>query len=377
MANKVNHIGFKLRLSLSGGYISRPNGAVLKFVVPELCDWNATIVLETPPEEKQGPGDRLLGYVVVECPVSADIEAFVRAFIQRKLIALAPGVILPISRNTEVAVENDGSFTKGFSPRLEECPVEIQSLVNEVWTKLSHIASRFLHLIRWQQGVDFGSQIISRGSLYWNTGEPVYHIVPANSQLPFEIGMSKGIEWENHDRAALGQLWDGKAFEEPLGHRLLRSAASLVDESPEAALLILATALEAGVKSHVCHFEPGNKWLLEKAPSPPIHLILTKYLPQLYEQKNVAAPAFIKIKPWLNEVEEIFKKRNVTAHTGAKPALSKEFKHYLKKASDILYLLDVIEGHEWAKQRLSAELCRELDWPMPPRGFGSLTVQVL
>lgn len=377
MPNQVNHIRFKLNLSLSGGYISRPKDAVAKFNIPELNDWNAAIVLEPPPEDEQWPGHRLSGYVVAECPVVAELEAFARAFIQRRLIATPPSVTLPIYRNDRLAVGADGLFLEGFRPYLEECPLGIQSLIDDVELKLSEVALRFLHLIRWQQGVDFDSKIISRKSLFWNTGEPEYHIVPSRSQAPFEVGMAKGLEWEERDQGAIAELWAGKSFEEPLGHRLIRSAASLFDDSPEGALLILATALESGVKSHVCFLEPGNRWLLEKAPSPPISRILSEYLPKLYKQKCPNAPSFDKIKPWLDEVKEIFNKRNVTAHTGAKPVLSKPFDHYIEKASDVLYLLDVIEGHEWAKQRLSAELCMALGWPLPPGGFGRLTVQVL
>ncbi len=377
MAQKVNLIRFKLNLRLSGGYISRPHGAVVKFKIPELSDWNAVVVLESPPEEEQGPGERLSGYVFAECPVSAELEEFVDAFIQGRLIALPPDVTLPILRQGDLAVRDDGSFVKGFRPRLEECPLEVQALVDDVTLKLTESASRFLHLIRWQQGVDFGSQIINRASLFWNTGEPLSHAVPSRLQAPFEVGMSKGLEWEYHDQVAIEQLWGALQSEEPLGHRLLRSAASLQDESPEAALLILATALEAGVKSHVSRLEPANKWLMERMPSPPIPVILSEYLPKLHAQKNKDASLLVKAKPWVDEVREIFKKRNVTAHTGSKPSLSEEFRHYVEKASDVLYLLDVIEGHEWAKQRASAELCAAVGWPPPSGGLGRLTVQIL
>lgn len=377
MAQKVNSIRFKLDLTLSGGYISRPHGAVVNFKIPELSEWNAVVVLESLPEEEQGPGERLSGYVFAECPVSAELEEFVRAFIQERLIAHPPNVTLPIRREGDLAVRDDGSFVKGFRPRLEECPLEVQSLVDDVRLKLTGAALRFLHLIRWQQGTDFGSRIISGASLYWNTGEPLSHAVPSRLQAPFEVGMSKGLEWEVRDQAAIERLWSEMQSEEPLGHRLLRSAASLQDESPEAALLILATALEAGIKSHVCRLEPANKWLLEKMPSPPIPVILSEYLPKLHAQKNKDASLLPKVKPWVEEVREIFKKRNVTAHTGSKPSLSEEFRHYVQKASDVLYLLDVIEGHEWAKRRVSAELCMAVGWPPPAGGFGRLTIQIL
>lgn len=377
MTRDVNCISFKLDLGLSGGYLSRPHGAVVKFKIPELHYWNAAVVLAPPPEEKQGPGHRLLGYVIAECPVSAELEMFVRAFIQGRLIDVPPNVTLPIYRLDRLAVREDGSFVEGFLPRLGECPSAIQTLVDDVTIKLSDAASRFLHLIRWQQGVDFDSRIIRWSGLYWNAGEPEFRAVPSRLQAPFDFGVSKGVEWESRDQAALEQLWAGGQSDEPIGHKLLRSANSLLDESPEAALLILATAIEAGVKSHVCRLEPANKWLLEKAPSPPIPNILSEYLPKLYKQKNKDATLMVKIAPWIDEVREIFKKRNVTAHTGAKPALTKEFRHYIEKASDILYLLDAIEGHEWAKQRLSAELCKAVGWPAPSGGFGKLTVQIL
>jgi len=377
MANFPGCIQFKLNLALSGGYISKPAGTILEYAVPELKDYSVKIVLRDPSADEAGPGNRLTGYVLAEHPVSGEIEAFVRAFIDRRLIATADGVVLPILKHGKVIVGASGEFEHGHTPRLENCPADIQSLLNDVEAKLSNAATRFLHLLRWQQGIDFGSTIVSSSALYWRTDEAVYHAVPTRSPGRFKLGVSKGIEWGSEDKSEFSSLWSAAHQEEPLAHRLLRSAVSLVDESPEAAILVLATSLEAGIKLHVCYWEPGNEWLLKKGPSPSVLSIFSEYLPELYKVKGCAAPSFNNLGNWKKDLKDIFLHRNMTAHRGDKPLLSKGFDYYFRSASDILYLLDVIEGHEWAKKRLSPEICKALGWPPPSGGRGSFEVEIL
>lgn len=377
MTNLTGRVQFKLSLTLSGGYVSKPAGAALEYAVPELKDDAVRIILRDPSEEKSGPGNRITGYVLSERLVCDETEAFIRAFIDRRMIATADGVELPIIKHGKVIVGANGVFENGHTPRLENCPSSIQAMLKDLEAKLRNAASRFLHLLRWQQGVDFGSTIVSSSTLYWRVEEGFYHSVPTHSPARFKLGMSKGVEWAEDDKQEFSSLWCSGHQGEPLAHRLLRSAVPLVDESPEAAILVLATSLEAGIKLHVCYFEPGNQWLLKKGPSPSVISIFSEYLPALYKQKGCVVPSFEKLGNWRKDLKEIFDFRNNTAHRGDKPEPAKGFDHYFRSASDILYLLDVIEGHEWAKKRLSPEICKALDWPAPPPGYGSIEAEML
>ena len=376
MADLTGMVRFKLNLTLSGGYVSKPAGTTVEFAVPELRDEGVKIVLRDPPPEEAGPGHRLVGFVLAERRVSCETEEFVRAFIDKRLISTAAGVSLPIIKHNQTVVRENGAFEAGHTPRLENCPEGIQGLLGDIEAKLLCAASRFLHLLRWQQGVDFGSTIISHSSLFWRTCEDVYHLVPARSPKRFKLGISKGVEWGADEQSALLSLWGEHGADEPLARRLLRSAIPLAEESPEAAILLLATSLEAGVKRHVCFLEPANKWLLDEGPSPSVFKIFTEYLPELYSRKGLAVPSFKLLTDLTADLRHIFRHRNLTAHRGERPAPSKGFEHYFQAASDILYLLDVIEGRAWAKTRVSPGVCKLLSWPAPS-GFGSLEVEML
>jgi hypothetical protein len=92
MSSDSGLIQFKLNLTISGGYISKPAESVIEYAMPELADICAKIVLRDPAEVEARTGHRLAGYVLAERRVSSDMEEFVRAFIDRRLIARADGI---------------------------------------------------------------------------------------------------------------------------------------------------------------------------------------------------------------------------------------------------------------------------------------------
>jgi hypothetical protein len=77
-----------------------------------------------------------------------------------------------------------------------------------------------------------------------------------------------GISWQDEYEQEFGALWRQDKVEEPLAHELLREAKAALGGSPRGALLMAATALETGVKTHLSRLVPDASWLLSEMPSP-------------------------------------------------------------------------------------------------------------
>jgi hypothetical protein len=153
--------------------------------------------------------------------------------------------------------------------------------------------------------------------------------------------------------------------EEPLGHELLREAkAAMRNGSPRSGLLLAATALEAGVKTHAAKLVPDADWLLAEMPSPPIHKMLRHYLPNLHASRGTGLAEWAKLKPLFKDAEKLAKYRNDLAHAGDMPAnVITALPELMNSVSDLLYVLDALEGHQWAKGCVSHRTSKMLGWP--------------
>lgn len=76
----------------------------------------------------------------------------------------------------------------------------------------------------------------------------------------------------------------------------------------------------------------------------------------------------MNVKPFIKKVQKLIELRNKVAHTGKIPEDAAPIHDNLELVSDLLYLLDVLAGHDWAKSLASHELRKALDWPNPTHG---------
>jgi hypothetical protein len=78
--------------------------------------------------------------------------------------------------------------------------------------------------------------------------------------------------------------------EEPVAHELLREAEDNTGSNPRSALVLATAALEVGVKAYVAALIPDTRWLAFNAPSPPVALLLNRYLPTLKSRRPEPFP---------------------------------------------------------------------------------------
>lgn len=136
--------------------------------------------------------------------------------------------------------------------------------------------------------------------------------------------------------------------DEPLAHQLLREAWSQKIGSPHNSLVFAITAAEAGFKQSVSKLVPEARWLVENLQTPSLSRMLTEYLPLLpvrlrLEKKTLAPPNEL-----LHEIRTGNDLRNKVAHQGHVIIAAEKLDRILRAVSDLLWILDFYQGHEWA-----------------------------
>lgn len=316
-------------------------------------------------ENDPGYGHRNL---VLKARLSVDIDErqydVVTALIEeRRVIIKECPITLPYKIREREVVDANGVIAKGYSITADFLPPELQQISKATGDRLQEAATRFVQILRWSQGCSgpyrISSDSDSRVGLYWKTVQERYHSVPWPKQGPLEIGMEEGIQWSTEHQEEVTNLWQSTGLQEPLGHQILREAKGVRDENYRSALLICYSALEVGLKQHISKCAPDAGWFAMYAPSPPIFKVLRDFLPVLHKGKNDFSK-WGNFNPELKKAIEFTEDRNKLAHRGE--AVNGSVDAYLRFTEDILYILDVLEGHSWAKARVSSNSSSLLGW---------------
>lgn len=219
-----------------------------------------------------------------------------------------------------------------------------------------------LGLITWNYGIHVNASF-DKGTLYWGEKDKDnFFVVPRNlNQQEFPVFLSNAITWEDLDGKVLSESWE-KNLKIPLSHILAREATVLIEHHPRSAILMMTSALETGIKTHISKLSPDTAWLLENLPSPPIDKIFKNYMPLLYEKCGRTIEFQQELKSLTKQIKEIIEVRNKIAHTGKLPENIGNIYEMLQSVFDILYLLDLLDGNQWAKELVSSKLMRKLSW---------------
>lgn len=325
----------------------------------ELCILIKPLV---PDEDPSGRRQGIICKVYKSYTATEEELAFVNSFNNRRvMLRMADDTILRVGD----LIAEDGTIANGFTPTRNMCPTDIEKLLESVESELSSKANRILKLLRWRQFCVSPLEVQNRGSLYWKVGEGDYPIVPLKNyaQQEVTIQLNKGIHWSDEHSNDLQKLWENKDLTEPLGHTLLREASILMKESPRSSILIMTAALETAVKMHISKIAPDTAWLMQEIQSPPIFKILRDYIPQIHKNHGNELNLWENVKPSIKKVQGLIEIRNKVAHTGKIPEDAETVEEYLELVSDFLYLLDVLDGHEWARTLVSDGLRKKLNWP--------------
>lgn len=373
-----SHIDFVLVTHIKGMFFNphRPEG--FEFTPTGDCGLRFVLRPADPKGDACGNWSGLECKAFATCPVAKDQAMFVYSYNNRKMLRLADGISLPFKPEKEILIAEDGSWKKGFRPRRYLCPPDILQLINRAESDLEAQTDRFLKLLRWRQGIDAPGEVVSHRTLYWKVGEgDEYPIAPPNGGPSKQVTLQGmfGIRWDGENSIDLQELWSTSDLTEPLAHALVREAVALASESPRSSILIMTAALETAVKMHISHVAPDTAWLMQETPSPPIFKVLRDYIPLIHRVRGKKIDFWDKVKPFIKKVQKLIELRNKVAHTGKIPEDAGPIQDDLELVSDMLYLLDVLDGHDWAKTLASYELRQTLGWPSPKDGKYTITIK--
>lgn len=363
----VDHVGFQIDSEVKGAIFNpaRPDGINFTVANPH----KLTFSLKPKHSDSDGFGRSGLIYKVrCELPATPEIASFIRTLIDGRLDPNRQLAIeLPLVIDNETLIEQDGTIAPGFLVPKELLPTEAQTLLEEAEIILVTARDRFLTLLRWSQGAEAADKLVDSSNLYWRVDPGLYYSVPQNLSAPRSArALRRGFQWGQDYETAMTQLWP-RDVQESLAHEMIREAQTLVQQSPRSALLIAASAAEAGVKQHLSKVAPHAAWLLENSPSPPVFKMLRDYLPAVNTAAGRNVGFWEALKPTLKAIEILFQTRNTLAHTGLMPT-DVDVQAAVDTVRDLLYVLDVVEGESWAKLLVDPSLAAQLAWPARDEG---------
>jgi len=373
-ATKKPTIRCMLDVSLEGVFFnpSRPEG--IKFAVG--AGRRTKLLLR--PQHPDKAFDRELELKVIgRFEVAAFERQFIASLIAKRFLSYPDmGFALPlVGQSKRVLIDNNGNISDGYIPRRDLYPRSLQLKCSEIENDLKGIAARFFKLLRWQQAIEGPPQPMSSATLYWQVERgPFYFVGQARAQ-PVTSPWPAGIMWDEQDRVALSQLWKKKKAEEPIAHELLREANHLAEDTPLSALLIAASALEVGAKSYVSALVPAAEWLVENLPAPPTYKILKDYISQLPTR---VAVDWSKLKKLFTTAKELAEERNKVTHSTGHVPSKEKLQTFLNCVSELLYIIDVSQGHEWAKDHVTKATRGMLGWTLSRKrsGRGFVTLRI-
>lgn len=259
-----------------------------------------------------------------------------------------------------IAAIQEGRFEDA---RWDDLDAGLKSLCWKADAVLRDQASRFIKLIRWFDrtvgGLDIIPEEYEAPNLYWKADEsdPCYVAVPQLRVQEFSVSMPRwqGIDTRSPSEEDFCALWRSEISEDPLAHQLAREARELSQPNPRAALLLAHAALEVAVKRHISLKVPITQWLMDESPAPPLRKMILGYLPLLNTDsilmaKMDEAKSILRLS---KKLDDFSKARNDLAHRGHEG--TDRLFEFLTLTTNILYLIDLLEGHEWASRRLDPE----------------------
>lgn len=267
---------------------------------------------------------------------------------------------LPIVFNDVETVYVSGEISKSADLPEAILPESIRTITHQVKSILSEKLHQFLGVARWFHDLDFNTSVVKTEVLYWGSGNVELKYVPMKQEA--KIKGFKPVDWTGKNLELLQDLLNVNEVSEPIGRSVLSEAREAYDSGNERVAVILScVALEAGAKTHASRLLPDSEWIFEEVQLPRVDSFLKKFLlPKAFERAGKAFNAAV-ISKLMKDIVTLIESRNKYVHLGH-PKGRPPPQNFVETVSDVLYLLDVLAGHEWAKAHIGPKLIQDLDW---------------
>ncbi|MCI0660304.1 MAG: hypothetical protein L0220_04450 [Acidobacteria bacterium] len=258
----------------------------------------------------------------------------------------------------EEGIDNEGRIKEGCVPAARMFPEYFQAFASELHIKLWNCTKRAVKILRWRKVINIShNPIRSLRGMYWSFDGQEWHRMPESISCRMSIEAFSDCSPKLKEEIESLIRTDAN---EPLGHELFLEAWQNINTNPRSALIIGIAAAEIGFKQCVGKLVPDAKWLITECPSPPLTVMLSRYLPTLpsklkIQDKVLRPPATIR-KALADGIEA----RNHTIHAGVSPPNGEALEKILLSVRDLLYLLDYYCGFNWAFDNIRHEVQEEM-----------------
>lgn len=298
--------------------------------------------------EHQGQPVRLLC-----CDIVCDVEPPARA--RDTLLALKENRLLlddPIqeglpqtSLSKGTIVDLQGNIKPRWIVDFDLLPKGAKPWFRQIKDELSDQLFNFVKQLRWVQNTAGGHWPFASVGAFWSLDGEEWNRFPSKSSL--RIHQHRPIEASDAARVRMAAIVTNRAHE-PISHDLIREAGELVHRAPRSALLVAFAALETGTKLQLTRMIPDASALIDRLPSPPLITILQEVLPKTIEAKGLSSGHFPLKKDANDYLRKWVTQRNQVTH-GLKHSVNADsVDEFIRFAKDILYLLDYLDGQDWA-----------------------------
>lgn len=311
-------------------------------------------------EAKFGGGAK--GHAACRFAVSEVQAEFVDKLNARQYVPYNNGIPLPLIIDGDEKISVDGVIHDGFPIVRDLIPNDLVTLATRAEAILKASIERVIRLLRWQQAIDCPADPFRSFRLYWRYSGAEAYCFP-KERTNVSIPMLAGIHWSKENQREFAELLSNSQFEEPLGHGLLREAIEFAANGHLRSSAITAyVALEAGTKGFIGAHSEHCAWLLQSIQSPPIPKLLRELVPQVATQVACSTKNWHNLRDLFKRLELLMVCRNNIVHTGKISDRKPLPPTFLDDVRDILYALDVLDGHDWAKRFLSHTTLNALGW---------------
>lgn len=221
---------------------------------------------------------------------------------------------------------------------------------------LRSFSSRTYNSMRWVDNIKGSNSPYSNSNLIWSFDGIVWKEFVG--RLVGEVRLYPGLySSEKYLKLVKETVQLGNS--EPLGHELLREAASLKNEYPRSSMLIAISAAETAIKQCIVALQPETKWLIENMASPDILKLFREYIPKIaikQSRKQLSVPTNTVLSPLRKSIQI----RNLISHGGTCNLKESNVTSTLRVIKNFLYILDYYMGNEWAIEHLDKDVKLEM-----------------
>lgn len=248
-------------------------------------------------------------------------------------------------------VDLQGNIKPRWAVEFNLLPKGAKPWFKQVRAEMSEQLANFVKTLRWAQNTAGGHRPFASLGAYWSLNGEDWHDFPSETYV--KIWQPRPIEASEAARVRITVIVNDHVHE-PISHDLMREARELVSRTPRSALLVAFAALETGIKGQLKRMIPDASSLIDEMPSPPLLKMFQEILPSTIKAKGLTSDHF----PLKRDAKEYLQKwvtqRNQVTHGTKHSVDADKVEEFIKFAKDILYLLDHVEGHDWALDHLES-----------------------